>query len=57
MYLSLDNINLDINSMLINWGLMNGRYQDGVIRTDKFGILNMAFAFVLFTFQAIDGQF
>lgn len=57
MYLSLDHINLDINSILINWGLMNGRYQDDVIRTDKFGILNMAFAFVLFTFQAIDGQF
>lgn len=53
MDLSSDKINLDINSMLINWGLMTGRYQDGVIKTTKFGKLNMSFAFTLFTFEAI----
>ena len=53
MDLSLDKINLDVNSMLINWGLMTGRHQDGVIKTTKFGKLNMAFAFTLFTFEAI----
>ena len=50
---TLDNINLDINTMLINWGLINERYQDGVIRTTKFGIINMAFALGLFSFEAI----
>lgn len=53
MDLSLDKINLDINSMLINWGLMTGRYQNGVIKATKSGKLNMAFAFTLFTFEAI----
>ena len=50
---SLDKINLDVNTMLINWGLILGRYQDGVIRTTKFGQLNMTFAFILFLFEAI----
>ena len=53
MDLSLDKINLDINSMLINWGLMTGKYKDGVIRTTKFGKLNMAFAFTLSAFESI----
>ena len=53
MDLSLNKIDLDINSMLINWGLMVGQYEDGFIRKTKFGQLNMAFAFTLFTFEAI----
>ena len=39
--------------MLINWGLMTGRYQDGLMRTTKFGQFNMAFAFVLLSFEWI----
>ena len=50
---SLDKINLDVNTMLINWGLILGRYQDGVMRTTKFGIMNMGFTFALFLFEAI----
>lgn len=50
---ALENINLDISLMLISWGLMTGKYQDGVIKASKFGILNMLFAFILFTFEAI----
>ena len=53
MDLSFNKIDLDINSMLINWGLMVGQYEDGVIRKTKYGQLNMAFAFTLFTFEAI----
>lgn len=50
---SLEKLNLDINSMLINWGLMTGRYINGVINTSKTGIFNMAFAFTIFLFQSI----
>ena len=53
MDLSLDKIDLNVSSMLINWGLMVGQYEDGVIRKTKFGQFNMAFAFTLFTFEAI----
>ena len=49
----LDNTNVDINLMLINWGLLNGRYEDGVIKTTKQGIINRWFAFTLFTFLSI----
>lgn len=50
---TLDKVNLDINTMLINWGLMTGRYEDGAIKTAKFGQINMAFALIVFIFEAI----
>ena len=31
----LDKTNLDIDSMLISWGLITGRYQDGAISSTK----------------------
>lgn len=49
----IDKTNLDVNQMLINWGLINRRYQDGVIKTTKFGQLNMAFIFTLYTFEGM----
>ena len=49
----LDKTNVDINSMLTNWGLMAGRYQDGVIKATKFGIINMLFSFTLSAFHTI----
>ena len=49
----LDKTNVDINSMLTNWGLMAGRYQDGVIKATKFGTINMWFSFTLFAFLTI----
>ena len=44
----LDKINVDINLMLINGGLMKGRYEDDVIKTIKFGTINMWFSLTLF---------
>ena len=53
MDFSLDKINLDVNSMLMNWGLIRGRYEDDVIKTTKFGLLNMAFIFTLYLYEGI----
>ena len=33
---ALENINLDISLMLISWGFMTGKYQDGVINVNYF---------------------
>ena len=49
----LDNTNVDINLILTKWGLMKGRYQDGVIKTTKFGTVSMWFSFALFAFLTI----
>ena len=57
MDFSLDKLNLDINSMLINWGLMTGRYEDNVMKTTKFGQLNMAFIFTLYLYEGIKWNF
>lgn len=49
----IENTNLDINSWLINWGLMRGYYKDGVIRMTKFGLINQLFVILLFLFEFI----
>ena len=51
---SLDKINSDIDSMLIYWSLMIGKYEDGVIRTTKLGTINMLFALTLFLFKTLN---
>ena len=53
MDLLFEKTNVDINSMLISWGLMPGEYYNGVIKTNKFGLFNMWFAFILFLYQLI----
>ena len=50
---SLDKIDLNINQILINGGLMHGIYEDGVIKATKFGILNMAFTFTILAIHVI----
>ena len=50
---SLDKINLNINKILIDCGLMYGIYEDGVIKITKFGILNMAFTFMVTAIHGI----
>ena len=45
--------NLNINSWLINWGLMNGYLDNGKIQTTKFGIVNQWLAIFLNLFAAI----
>ena len=50
---ALEKTNIDINLMLINWGLMPGEYRNGVIKTTKFGLFNMWFAFLLFSYQIV----
>ena len=50
---SLDKVDLNINKILIDCGLMYGIYEDGVIKTTKFGILNMAFTFTILAINAI----
>ena len=50
---SLDKIDLNINKILINGGLMRGIYEDGVIKTTKLGILNIAFTFTILAIQTI----
>lgn len=47
-----DKSNLDINSLLISWGLMKGECQDGVIRSSKFGLNNNWFCFSINLFNA-----
>lgn len=51
----LEKTNVDINSILISFGLMAGRYQGETkdIRTTKFGLFNMWFIFILSLFQSI----
>ena len=50
---SLDKIDLNMNKILIDCGLMYGIYEDGVMKATKFGILNMAFTFAILAFQTI----
>ena len=49
----LKTANLNINSWLISWGLLRGEYQDGEMRTTKFGLINNWFAFWLFLTSTI----
>ena len=49
----IENTNLNINSWLINWGLMSGHLNDGVIHSTKFGVVSFFFAFCLNTFSLI----
>ena len=49
----LDKIDLNINKILINCGLMYGIYEDGVMKATKFGMLNMAFTFIILVFHTI----
>ena len=49
----LEKTDVDINSLLMSWGLMTGRYEDEVIRTTKLGKFNMLFVLSLFSFEAI----
>lgn len=44
---------LDINSWLIDWGLIRGEYNDGVIETTKSGLRNNWFTFWLFLISSI----
>ena len=45
--------NLDINSLLINWGLISGHLHDGIIEPTKFGRFNQWFTFFSCLFTAI----
>ena len=47
---SSENINININYLLISWGLMPGEYQNGIIKRTKFGQFNMLFAFTMYLF-------
>ena len=49
----IENINLDINLWLTNWGLMHGEYKDGVFKTTKFGLINQLFITILLIFELI----
>ena len=50
---ALEKTNIDINSLLISWGLMPGEYHNGMVKTTKFGLFNMSFAFLLFSYETI----
>ena len=50
---SLDKIDLNINQILIDCGLMYGIYEDGVMKATKFGIFNMVFTFTILAIHAI----
>ena len=45
--------NLNINSWLIDWGLMSGYLKDEVIHSTNFGVSSCLFAFCLNTFSLI----
>ena len=45
--------NLDINSLLIYWGLLSGHLHDGIIQPTKFGLINQWFTFFICLFTAI----
>lgn len=49
----IEKTNLNINSWLINWGLMSGYLKNGVIHSTKFGVVFCLFAFCLNTFSLI----
>lgn len=49
----IDKTNLNVNSWLINWGLMKGYLHDGIIQTTKFGLFNQRFSFVLSLYELI----
>ena len=49
----IENANLNVNSWLINWGLMNGYLNKGEIQTTKFGIVNQWLAIFFNAFAAI----
>ena len=53
MDLAFEKTDIDINSLLISWGLMPGKLSDGIIKTTKFGRFNMSFAFLLFSYETI----
>ena len=46
-------MDLNINTLLINWSLMSGYLNDGVIETTAFGRFNLWFCFVLSIFHGI----
>ena len=50
---ALEKTNIDINSLLMSWGLMPGEYRNGMMETTKFGLFNMWFAFLLFSWESI----
>ena len=45
--------NLDVNSLLINWGLLSGHLNDGIIEPTKFGRFNQWFTFLICLFTAL----
>ena len=45
--------NLNIDSLLINWGLLSGHLNDGIIEPTKFGRFNQWFTFLICLFTAI----
>ena len=49
----IENIDLNVNSWLINWGLMRGEYHERAIRSTKFGLINQLFTFWLFVYTII----
>ena len=49
----MDKLNLNINSLLINWGLMKGEFHDQTIKTTKFGLINNWFCFLITLFNLI----
>ena len=49
----IGNTNLNVNSWLINWGLMPGYLRNQIIETTKFGLFNQWFCFLLSLFTAI----
>ena len=49
----VNKFNLDINLLLINWGLMSGPLHDGVVEPTKFGRFNQWFTLFLSLFTGI----
>ena len=49
----IENSNLNINSWLINWGLMKGYLHDGIVETTKFGRFNQWFCILICGFNLI----
>ena len=49
----MDKLNLNINSLLISWGLMKGEYHEQTIKTIKFGLINNWFCFLITLFNLI----
>lgn len=49
----IKNTEFNINSLLINWGMMSGYLHDGMIERTTFGLINEWFSFVVYLFGAI----